>query len=47
MTEAFLERAVVELVYKYDEKSTMSVELTAKVPFKLFGVIYYIHINEH
>ena len=44
---------MVELVYKFNEKSNMSVrneELTAKVPFKLFGVIYiriYIYINGH
>ena len=52
----FLERAVVELVYNIDEKSTANVrkgESTAKVPFKLLGghiYIYihtYIHINGH
>ena len=46
MSKAFLERAVVKLVYKFDKKSTASVwkgESTAKVPFKLFfGSYIYI-----
>ena len=40
LLKAFLERAVIELVYKFNEKSTTSVrkgESTAKVPFLLFG----------
>ena len=53
--KAFLECAVVELVYKFDEKSTMSVgkgESTAKVPFNLFVFlvtyiyIFYIHTSK-
>ena len=40
---------MVDLVYKFDEKSTTSVskgELTAKVPFNLLGHIHAnIHIN--
>ena len=46
--KAFLELAVVELVYKFDEKSTASVlkgESTAKVPFKLFMGHIHIYIN--
>ena len=42
--KVFLERAVVELVYKFDKKSTTSVskgESTAKVPF---NVVIYINI---
>ena len=35
MKKVFLEHAVIELVYNFDEKSTTSVS-TAKVPFKLF-----------
>ena len=40
---------MVELVYKFNEKSNVSVrkeELTAKVPFKLFGghIHTYIYI---
>ena len=46
---AFLERAVVEPVYNFDEKSTASVqkgESTAKVPFKPLGVTYiYIRMD--
>ena len=47
---------MVEIVYKFDEKSTMYVlngKSAAKVPFKLFGVTYLytyiicIHINGH
>ena len=39
MRKAFPECSVVELVYKFDEKSTASVrkgKTTSKVPFKLF-----------
>ena len=47
--KAFLERTVVELVHKFDEKSTASVckgKSTTKVPFKLFGGSHtYIHIQ--
>ena len=48
MRKAFLERAVVDLVYKFDEKSTTSVckgESIAKVPFKHFWG--HIHIQIH
>ena len=34
---------MVELVYKFDKKSTISV-LIAKVPFKLFGGHIHTHI---
>ena len=45
MRKECLKCAVVELVYKFDEKSTASVlkgGSTAKVPFKLLGS-HYIH----
>ena len=48
MRKVFQECTVVELVYKFDEKSTASVgkgELTAKMSFKLFwGSYIYIYI---
>ena len=48
MRKAFLKRAMVELVYKFAEKSTACVlkgNLTTKVSFKLFlGSHTYIHI---
>ena len=46
--KVFLEH-VVQLVYKFDEKSTASVgkgKLTAKVPFKLFLVTYIYTYNK-
>ena len=51
MRKAFLVCAVVELVYKFNEKSTRSDlkgKLIAKVSFKLFlGSHIYIHINKY
>ena len=48
MRKVFLECAVVELVYNFDQKSTVSLskgESTAKVSFKLFwGSYKYIYI---
>ena len=44
---AFLKRTVVELVYKFNEKSTASVckgKSTANVPFKLFWKSYTYNI---
>ena len=49
MWKAFLEHTMVQLVYKFDEKSSTSDLkgiLTAKVPFKLFGGSH-THINIH
>ena len=47
-TKEFLEPAVLQLDYKFDETSTASVckgELTAKVPFKPFwGLHTYIYL---
>ena len=42
----FMEQAVVELVYKLDEKSTTNVckcESTAKLPFKLVWEVTHIY----
>ena len=53
MRKAFLERAVVELVYKFDEKSTASVEKVSrplKCHLNFLGVIYthtHMYINGH
>ena len=45
MRKAFLERAVVELVYKFDEKSTAKGKSITKVPFKQFwGSYTYMYI---
>ena len=44
-----MEHAVVELVYQFDNKSTVSVwkasKLIAKVPFKGSHTYIYIHIT--
>ena len=44
-SKAFLERAVIELVYKFDEKSTTSVEKVRQplqYHLNIFGGILYI-----
>ena len=40
-----LEYTVVELVYKFDEKSTASVKLTDKVRFKKFYVHKHVYMD--